>query len=343
MSFLSWAQVMNINKDLALNSNIDLGLIGDHRGLNKLRQLGHGDKREQAIALKNAAAQFESLLMKQWMDAMQKSNETLNPDSPLQSKYSVFFKDMLNAQQVNACVNNGDRVNKNSITYLITKQFAKSLGDEGEELLKELEQGSTQAIDPMQTNYVKGYKATNYFSQLQIENNHASLQALREAYQSLPELKSLSNYADPQDFVDKLMPYAVKATKDVGMNPLVLVAQAALETGWGKHVPSNNNYYGIKAGSSWEGETMDLSSAEFEGDGFVDRVSSFRAYPSVLESMKDYVKLITTSNRYAKASQLSFDPKEYFKEIQNAGYATDPNYADKLINISQKIAFMAYK
>ena len=75
----------------------------------------------------------------------------------------------------------------------------------------------------------------------------------------------------------------------------------------------------------------------------VSRNSRFRAYPSVLESMQDYVSLITGNERYSAAADKSFDPDRYFEEIQKAGYATDPHYASKLKNIARQIAFMAYK
>lgn len=351
----SWS--MDTKNSLIINNSVDLGLVSDHRNLDKLRQLDGGSTEQKAQALVGAASQFESMLMKFWYDAMRQSNETLNPDSPLHSKYSGFFEDMLSAQHTSAAVNsNIKQLNPNSITYLITKQFAASLGDEGKKILTQIEQGQTKLVDPftsniknasildpMQTRYAQGYTQPNYFSKLYEANNKASIASLSKAYSDLPKITSLTKFEGPQDFVNKVMPYAVKATENTNMNPLVLVSQAALETGWGNHVPSNNNYYGIKASKSWKGESLAVSSAEFEDGKFVDKVSSFRAYPSIFESMKDYINLISTSDRYSKAAKLSYDPKQYFKEIQRAGYATDPNYADKLINISQQIAFMAYK
>lgn len=116
-----------------------------------------------------------------------------------------------------------------------------------------------------------------------------------------------------------------------------------MRLGWGQHVSAGNNYYGIKANSSWTGESEKLASPEFENGKFVSEVSSFRKYSDVLDSMKDYLKFIKENPRYEKAVGKSYSPDEYFEEIQRAGYATDPNYADKLKKISRKIAFMAYK
>lgn len=348
------------------HAKANLGLIADTRGLNKLREMGNGSKKEQAQALYAAAQQFESLLMQYWVDGMRATNDELNPDSPLKSKYSGFFDDMLAQQQVSAMVQgngvsgaSGIGINKSSITYLITKQFASSLGDAGKELMAQLE-GTAPADKAPVGQLESSNQGPRFFelrasdprvpvlqkpSQLmaQAKNHDASISSLSQMYADLPDARSMRSFSSPEDFVEKMMPYAVKAVEGMSMNPLVLVAQAALETGWGKHVPSGNNYYGIKAGGSWQGQVQNMDSPEFENGRMVTRNSAFRAYSSVLESMKDYVNLIKGNERYSKAASNSFDPDTYFEEIQRAGYATDPNYANKLKDIVRKIAFMAYK
>lgn len=357
---------MDLTSSTIDKTKSDLGLIADVRGLEKIRSLGAGDKKSQAQALYMAAQQFESLLMQYWVDGMRQTNDALNPDSPLKSKYSGFFDDMLAQQQVGAMVrgNSSDitHINKSSISYLITKQFARTLGDEGKELLAQLEgrtleNAPTKEVGSLQNEQTRFFelrsddprvhaapKSSQLLAQMRSKNKaESTVSNLSSMYASLPSQEEMRNFSSPEDFVEKMMPYAVKAVEGIAMNPLVLVAQAALETGWGKHVPKNNNYYGIKAGSSWNGPTQDLDSPEFEGGKMVSRNSRFRAYPSVLESMKDYVSLITGNERYAKAANKSFDPDRYFDEIQKAGYATDPYYSAKLKNISRQIAFMAYK
>lgn len=321
------------------NLKLNNSLVADQRNLDKLRKLGHGDKHDQAQALKAAAEQFEGLLMKYWVDGMRQSNDTLNPDSPLHSKYSSFFDDMLTQQHVQSAVSSTGGLNKNSITYMIAKQFSKSLGDEGKELLKELTEGSR--INASSGVNIKGsYVKANQMAYRKPKNE---VHNLYELYKDLPDPKTMRDFASQEDFVERMMPYAVRATEGTGFNPLVLVTQAALETGWGKHVPSNNNYYGIKANSSWTGESESYASDEFINGTFSKVVSGFRKYSDVLESMMDYIDFISTNPRYEKALDKSFDTDKYFEEIQRAGYATDPNYADKLKNISRKIAFMAYK
>ena len=330
--------------DVQIKSPADLGLIGDTRNLASLKKMGNGTVEEQAEALKTAAAQFESLLMKQCFDAFQASNESLCPDSPLHSKYSGFFEDMLTQQRVEGMLQKRGPLNKNSITYLITKQFAGALGDEGKRLLESLtaHTGPSERIFSREVSVKGANVRARGLSPLEQSQARASIAGFASTYEraGLPDVQQ--GFRDPQDFVDKLMPYALKAVEESGMNPLVLVSQAALETGWGEHVPQGNNYYGIKAGSGWSGETEDFGTHEYVNGEKVNLSDTFRAYPSLLESMQDYVSLIQGQERYAKAAPLSWDPERYFDEIQKAGYATDPEYASKLKSIARRVAFMAY-
>lgn len=321
----------------------DLGLISDTRNLASIKRLGQGSRAQQAEALKTAASQFEAILVQQWFDAVRAGSESLAPDSPLRSKYSSFFEDMLAQQQVTAMVNGQGRVSKNSITYLVAKQFARSLGDEGKELLKELTAPAGVHTPSAETQLAGAGHIKAPAENLMQSNLRAAINSFKAQYGDAVNGAVAANYRDQQDFVDKLMPHAVKVAEDTGLNPLVMLAQAALETGWGEHVPDNNNYFGIKAGGSWQGPVQELSSAEFRDGQFADEVSAFRAYRDVGESMRDYAALIQGNARYQRAAACSYDPDKYFDEIQKAGYATDPQYASKLKQIARKIAFMAYK
>ncbi|WP_406020035.1 glucosaminidase domain-containing protein [Succinivibrio sp.] len=325
---------------IANTAKTDIGFAADHRSLQKLKKLGLGDKKDQALALKAAAEQFEALLNKYWLDAMKQTNETINPDSPLHSKYSSFFDDMLSTQYVGS-MNSKTSINKNSVTYLITKQFAKSLGDEGKALMAELDKMSVGQRS--KESYVKGSNVSlSNLASLKVDTN-ASVSRLKDLYGSIKENSDLKNIQNEEDFVKKIMPYALKAVEGIGFNPLVLVAQAALETGWGRHVSDNNNYFGIKANDSYKGENTSELTSEYIDGKKVNVIDKFRKYSGVLESMKDYISFIKDNPRYKDAIDKSYSPDEYFEQIHKAGYATDPNYADKLKKISRKIAFMAYK
>ena len=148
----------------------------------------------------------------------------------------------------------------------------------------------------------------------------------------------------PNEFVELAYEYAKAPAERLGVNAEVLVAIAALETGWGNHVPndesgSSNNYFGIKADSRWQGGHVGSQTLEFEGGAFNELKQSFRAYDSLKESFEDYAEFLLGNERYSYALEFAGDAKRFLSEIQNAGYATDPNYANKILNVLDNAAF----
>jgi flagellar protein FlgJ len=146
-------------------------------------------------------------------------------------------------------------------------------------------------------------------------------------------------FRNPQEFAHELLPQATEAAAQLGVDPRLLIAQAALETGWGKSIihgrdgGSSHNLFGIKADAAWEGATVSVESLEFEGGVTVKRVSSFRAYASFEESFRDYVQFLRSNPRYQEALTLTRDPRAFARALQQAGYATDPAYAQKILDI----------
>jgi flagellar protein FlgJ len=118
-----------------------------------------------------------------------------------------------------------------------------------------------------------------------------------------------------------------------------LLAQAALETGWGKHMPAqgttaSNNMFGIKAGSSWDGKRVNVPTLEYENGVAVRKKDAFRAYDSPSDSFKDYANMVASSPRYANAVGRGDDIAGFAKALTSGGYATDPSYAQKLTDMA---------
>ncbi len=145
---------------------------------------------------------------------------------------------------------------------------------------------------------------------------------------------------DPVSFVRALAPHADAAAKKLGVSARALLAQAALETGWGKHLPSHgdgsssNNLFGIKAGSSWVGDKVSVPTLEYENGVAVRRRDQFRAYDSPSESFADYARLLADSPRYAQALGQGENIAGFARALVNGGYATDPSYAAKITAIA---------
>jgi flagellar protein FlgJ len=148
-----------------------------------------------------------------------------------------------------------------------------------------------------------------------------------------------SRWQSPHNFIVDILPQAQSAAKSLGVSAELLLAQAALETGWGKHTMkfddgrSSNNLFGIKAGPGWQGNSLHKSSLEYQDGALQHQVSSFRAYTTPAQSLTDYVDFIRTNPRYRHALQQVGDDQAFIREIHRAGYATDPAYADKVISI----------
>ncbi|HEX9404212.1 MAG TPA: glucosaminidase domain-containing protein [Steroidobacteraceae bacterium] len=143
----------------------------------------------------------------------------------------------------------------------------------------------------------------------------------------------------PAEFVDQVMPAIRRAATALGLNPLGLLAQAALETGWGQRMARNAdgspslNMFGIKAGDGWTGARATADTVEFSNGVAAQRRTAFRAYGSIEESVSDFANVLKKSPRYRDAIAAGGDVHAYIDRIGKSGYATDPEYATKLNQI----------
>ncbi len=137
--------------------------------------------------------------------------------------------------------------------------------------------------------------------------------------------------AEHQAFIDALLPHARAAAQQLGVSVRVILAQAALETGWGKSLAQGfNNLFGIKADHGWKGPSTRSSTLEVV-DGQLQRTQAhFRAYPSLAASVQDYVNFLRANPRYQQALADGQDEQAFVQALAQAGYASDPHYADKL-------------
>lgn len=146
-----------------------------------------------------------------------------------------------------------------------------------------------------------------------------------------------------EEFVKAILPAATAAGRELGVDPSTVIAHAALETGWGKSVPLGKdgqpsfNLFGIKAGSSWKGDSTSSATHEFLGGRMQQVKADFRSYGSPEASLGDYVKLLQGSPRYAAALGTGSDVAAYAKALQRGGYATDPDYANKLTATAERL------
>ena len=155
-----------------------------------------------------------------------------------------------------------------------------------------------------------------------------------------PGKKAFSN---SDEFMATMLPLAKDAAARIGVDPAVLVAQAALETGWGKSImrqqdgSSSHNLFGIKATGNWNGGQARAITSEFREGKMVKETADFRSYDSYADSFHDLVSLLQNNNRYKEVVNSADNPEQFVKELQKAGYATDPDYASKISQIAKQM------
>ncbi|QMU60391.1 MAG: flagellar assembly peptidoglycan hydrolase FlgJ [Gammaproteobacteria bacterium] len=163
-------------------------------------------------------------------------------------------------------------------------------------------------------------------------------QIVTDEIQETSGITSTYELSAPEQFVQEIYPYAHQAATKLNTSADVLVAIAALETGWGLHRPQagygqdSHNYFGIKA-NNWQGPEVTNVTHEFDGEKTIKIQDKFRVYETPADSFNDFAEFLLSNPRYQDAIRNASDVKSFAAELQKAGYATDPNYAKKINSI----------
>jgi flagellar protein FlgJ len=158
------------------------------------------------------------------------------------------------------------------------------------------------------------------------------------------EVSRKEAFSSPDSFVKSILPEVTNAAKNLGVNPRHIVAQAALETGWGSHVMfdakgnNSHNLFGIKAKSDWSGNTVSIESVEVVDGVAVKERSQFKSFDSYQSAIDDYTQMLQSQSRYDKVIGSGDDVKAFGEGLLSGGYATDPEYANKLTRVLQNSA-----
>lgn len=278
----------------------------DFKGLAKLKALAKGDS---SGALREVAQQFEGVFLQMVLKGMRQASLG---DGLLDNDQTRFYRDLYD-QQLAVHLSRQSTI---GLAELIVRQLGNETGAPSE--------GDQLAV----------YQA----HPLTADKSHQEIAPSPQAGAQQAEKPIRS----PDDFVKTLWPHAARAGKALGIDPKLLLAQAALETGWGKAIiqradgRSSHNLFNIKADPSWQGERAGVEALEYIDGMAVKQRASFRAYESFEESFKDYIRFLNTHPRYAKALEEASDPEAFARSLQEAGYATDPGYARKILSIYQR-------
>lgn len=271
-------------------------------------------------ALKKAAAQFESIFTQMLLKSMRKANEAFeDKDSPFNSSGVKFFEEMHDQQLSVELSSNGSL----GLADLIVQQ----LSPDG----KKFTPGSVLRT------------TAEFDSDKRVRGNQEAKPETHPMAEVATDEQSENRFEDAESFIRSIWDHAKSAAEKIGLNPAVMVAQAALETGWGKHIiskadgTSSNNLFNIKSDKSWQGDKASKVTLEFEQGVPVKKHASFRSYQSIKDSVNDFVDFLNENPRYQDALKNTAEPAAFLDSLQKAGYATDPNYANKIKQVLKRV------
>jgi flagellar protein FlgJ len=291
---------------MALNgADLTSRLALDAQSVDALRAQTKGDPDR---ALKSAAKQFEALFMSMLLKSMRDASPQ---DGPFDSEQTRMYTSMLD------------------------QQLAQSLSSRGVGLADIMVRQLTQGVPPAPRTAAPASTPALSPDGLPGAGDAAPLSA--------PSRSGNARTSDAvRDFMSKHAASAQAASEATGIPARFLLAQAGLESGWGRREikaadgTDSNNLFGIKAGRNWNGRVVEAGTAEYLDGKAAKTVERFRAYENTAASFRDYANLIANSPRYSQVRHRK-DEVAFAYGLQRAGYATDPRYADKLLRVMDSI------
>lgn len=315
-------------------NNADLAgkMAFDANGLNNLKQAARESSPE---AIKAVAQQFEAV----FMNMMLKSMRAASPqDSPFDNEQSRTFTSMLDQQLSTDLAKKGMGLSDVLVRQLskngyATNNMQQAVSDDQPNV------NPTQMINP----YHNGLNVPGMGNAPAISTPMLRAPTINTpANSKLMNAKPLTENA--AEFQQRMGAHAAAASLATGVPAHLMLGQAALESGWGKRElkaadgTASYNLFGIKAGASWNGKVVEAATTEYINGVKQNRIEKFRAYDSYADSFKDFANMMRNSPRYENVMANLNNSHNYALAMQQAGYATDPNYASKLANVIQKVS-----
>ncbi|SBS25533.1 Peptidoglycan hydrolase FlgJ [Marinomonas aquimarina] len=297
---------------------------------NSLADLKRQAQQDPDVALKKVAQEFEAIFINMMFKNMRQANENIG-GGLFDSAQTKQYTEMMDTQLAQSLAGAGGIGLAES---LVRQLQGQGVGASSSSANLDSDEGSEQDF----------LRRLSVLDMAQVRGvTKKAAEELAETTQSLAEKASISAqdvaFETPDSFVETLWPHAQKAGEKLGVDPRAILAQAALETGWGKYPMAKNdgspsyNLFGIKADQRWSGDRTLVNTLEFRNGVAQQEKAAFRAYDSFAQSFDDYADFLKASERYQNALQAGDDAAMFAAYLQQGGYATDPNYADKISNI----------
>ncbi|MCG8314826.1 MAG: flagellar assembly peptidoglycan hydrolase FlgJ [Pseudomonadales bacterium] len=314
-------------------------VYADFSGFESMRKAARENSPEAVHAV---AKKLEGVFLNMMLSSMREANQLFTEDSIFSSKDVRFYQQMLD-QQLSVSLSEGKGM---GLADEITKQLADI--DSRRYDPNKLPQDKEQGIDAVRLSLDR-YRVTAV-PVAPSENSEQAKASPLDPVVTETSVESRHNQQfiplSPQDFVNKIAPYAQRSAAALGVPVESIVAQAALETGWGRYLMKHENgdsafnFFGIKAGAGWEGDRVDVKTMEYRNGVAAEETASFRSYSSLNEAFQDYSDFLSNKPRYQQALAAfaeQNDAKAWGHHLQQAGYATDPNYGKKIAAIVSRL------
>ncbi len=313
-----------INSSSTINMNAGADSFTDLASLHSISNLGKTDTNQ---ALEKVAEQFESMMVRMMMKSMRSANEVFAEGNYLTSHEGDMYQEMFDDQMA-LSLSQGRGM---GIADVMVRQLQQRFGKEE---LKTPE--SNSFADYLKNRNTVPTHHLNESSLPQLNDDRVKTAGADRATTDR-STTSLNFDGTPETFVAQLYPMAKSAADKLGVEPETLLAQAALETGWGARITSlgdrnSHNLFNIKADKRWQGSSITVPTLEVRQGTAVKEFAAFRAYQTPQQSFDDYVDFISNSPRYEPAVQAK-NSEEYIQALGDAGYATDPDYSEKILSI----------
>lgn len=299
----------------------------DFHGLNQLRaSANQANQKDQT--LRQVASQFEALFVGMMLKSMRQAELA---KGIFDTEQSNLYRDMADQQMAMDMSASGGL----GLQDMIIRQLGGDPNNANLPLGGQTFSADTVQTLPRLVEYVRELKPEEATEVADESPEITANTNERLTSQPLP-----ARFSSPAEFVENLWPLAEKAASKIGAAPEAIIAQAALETGWGKHIlqdkqGSSFNLFNIKADSRWNGEYTSKNVLEYRNGQPIQEQSRFRSYDDYQQSFDDYVQFLQSNPRYQTALQNAGSPERFVEHLQKAGYATDPQYASKLKRIMQ--------
>ncbi|TBR38415.1 flagellar assembly peptidoglycan hydrolase FlgJ [Marinomonas agarivorans] len=329
-----------------INSN---DFFADFNALAKLKAKAQTDPDG---ALKKVAQEFESIFINMMLKNMRASNDAIGSDL-FSSNESKQYREMLDSQMAQSLSKSGGIGISEALIRQLQSQSLNATAGSSQGTLSNttsetdfLNQVATQDLARIQalarqtsSEFIAQVKDASVAPQAKMVSNSESTQNDTATVNPTPVEEASFN--SPDEFVASLWPLAQEAAKKLGVDPKAILAQAALETGWGKYPIAKSdgsasfNMFGIKADSRWSGERAVVTTLEYQNGIAKQQKAPFRAYESFSESFSDYADFLTSSERYKDALLAGDNVAMFADKLQQGGYATDPQYSQKIQSIAE--------